>query len=68
MIAMLKLLATLHQRYLLNYSNKFNYKYIQIDEFWKLYTNAMKELATSSTVNPATELKNNQDLAEYVLE
>lgn len=66
MIAMLKLLATLRDRFPLDFSSK-GFPFFAREEFWSLYVSAMKQLVTE-TVDPAFEFEINNGLAEHLLE
>lgn len=66
MISLLKLLSTLRNRYPFEIRNG-KYPLFKDDEFWFLYSNAMKELVIHSPDSPAIEFEKNQELAKYVL-
>lgn len=66
MIAMLKLLALLEGRYPGDFWYG-SYPFFGYDNFWKMYTTTIKELA-QPTGRPGDEIQKNQGLAEYVLE
>lgn len=67
MIALLKLLATVRGRFVLENSD-YGYPFFAFDEFWNIYSATMKELLITSTENPAIEFQRNHEIAEYVLE
>lgn len=66
MIAMLKMLALLRDRFKLD-SSKKGKPFFTNEEFWILYSDTMKELAIADE-DPSLEVYLNKDLAEYVLE
>lgn len=61
---MLKLLATIRYRFNLENPDT-NYPRAQ---FWECYSKIIEQLITTSPINPATEIRKVQQLAEYVLE
>lgn len=66
MVALLKLLATVKDRFPLDSSDN-GFPLFSNEEFWLLYSSAMRELLSAS-VEPAFEFMLNQSLSEYLLE
>lgn len=66
MIAMLKLLATLGNKFV-SQLGKGRCPYFGNLDFWSSYSDAMRQLATLK-LNSAAEFEESRQLAEYVLE
>lgn len=67
MIAILKLIAIIRDRFPLDYSTDQD-SLFGCEEFWHLASNALREWVTFFIEDPSIDFGENQGLAEYLLE